>query len=150
MKKTGAGRRSRRRNPLRIADPISLRLDVRMAPKYRPTPLSGGARKALAKELGKARAMANIRAAQSVEIRAKGATMIQQADKLLCESWNERMWSDGEPIDPSPTIDQAINGGFPWLEIRCARCKTPSDVDLAAMPSLVPPPAPHLCHLCLS
>jgi phage FluMu protein Com len=23
--------------------------------------------------------------------------------------------------------------GFPWLEIRCARCKTPSDVDLAAM-----------------
>jgi hypothetical protein len=43
------------------------------------------------------------------------------------------MWSDGEPVDPSPTIDQAINGGFPWLEIRCARCKTPSDVDLAAM-----------------
>jgi hypothetical protein len=37
--------------------------------------------------------------------------MIQQADRLLCESWNERMWSDGEPIDPSPTIDQAVNGG---------------------------------------
>jgi hypothetical protein len=29
--------------------------------------------------------------------------------------------------------DQAVNGGFPWLEIRCARCKSPSDVDLAAM-----------------
>lgn len=43
------------------------------------------------------------------------------------------MWSDGEPIDPSPAIDQAVNGGFPWLEIKCARCKTPSDVDLAAM-----------------
>jgi phage FluMu protein Com len=43
------------------------------------------------------------------------------------------MWSDGEPIDPSPTIDQAVNGGFPWLEIRCARCKTQSDVYLAAM-----------------
>ena len=66
-------------------------------------------------------------------MRAKGEAIIQQADKLLCESWNERMWSDGEPIDPSPTIDQAVNGGFPWLEIRCARCKTPSDVDLAAM-----------------
>jgi hypothetical protein len=116
-----------------IADPISLRLDVRMAPKYHPTPLSGGDRKALAKELGKARAMANILAAQSAEMRAKGEAMIQQADRLLCESWNERMWSDGEPIDPSPTIDQAVNGGFPWLEIRCARCKTPSDVDLAAM-----------------
>jgi hypothetical protein len=93
-----------------------------MAPKYHPTPLSGGDRKALAKELGKARAMANILATQSAETRAKGEALIQQADKLLCESWNERMWSDGEPIDPSPTI-----------EIRCARCKTPSDVDLLAM-----------------
>jgi hypothetical protein len=43
------------------------------------------------------------------------------------------MWSDGEPIDPSPRIDQAVNSGFPWLEIQCARCKMPSDVDLAAM-----------------
>lgn len=117
----------------RIADPISLRLDVRMPPKYHPTPLSGGDRKALSKALGKSRAMANILAAQSAEMRAKGEALIQQADKLLCESWNERMWSDGEPIDPSPTIDQAVNGGFPWLEIQCARCKTPSDVDLAAM-----------------
>jgi hypothetical protein len=94
-----------------------------MAPKHHPTPLSGGDRKALNKELGKARAMTGILAAQSAEMRSNGEAMIQQADKLLCESWNERMWSDGEPIDPSPTIDQAINGGFSWLEIRCSRCK---------------------------
>jgi hypothetical protein len=43
------------------------------------------------------------------------------------------MWSYGEPIAPSPTIDQAINCGFPWLEIQCSRCKTPNDVDLAAL-----------------
>jgi hypothetical protein len=67
-----------------------------MAPKYHPTPLSGGDRKALTKELGKARAMASILASQSAEMRAKGEAMIQQADKLLCESRNERMWSDGE------------------------------------------------------
>jgi hypothetical protein len=79
-----------------FAEPISLRLDVWMAPKYHPTPLSGGDRKALAKELGKARAIANILAAQSAEMRAKDEAMIQQADRLLCESWNERMWSDGE------------------------------------------------------
>jgi hypothetical protein len=60
-----------------------------MAPKYHPTPLSGGDRKALTKELGKARAMANILATRSAEIRAKGEALIQQADKLLCESWNE-------------------------------------------------------------
>jgi hypothetical protein len=104
-----------------------------MAPKHHSTPLSGGDRKALNKELGNARAMTNILAAQSAEIRTKAETMLQQADRLLCESWNERMWTDGEPIDPSPTIDQAINGGFPWLDIQCSRCKTPSDVDLAAM-----------------
>jgi hypothetical protein len=73
-----------------------------MVPSYHPTPLSGGDREALAKELGKARAMANILAAQSAE---KGEVMIQQADRLPCERWNERMWSDGEPIDPSPTTE---------------------------------------------
>lgn len=104
-----------------------------MAPKHHPTPLSGGDRKALKKELGNARAMTNILAAQGAEARAKGEALIRQADKLLCESWNERMWADGEPIDPSTTIDQAINGGYPWLEIACSRCKAPSNVDLAAM-----------------
>src|SRR2546427_13167186 len=44
-----------------------------------------------------------------------------------------RMWSNGEPIDPVDTIDQAVNGGLPWLEIQCARCKTPNDVDLALL-----------------
>ena len=69
-----------------------------MAPKHHSTPLSGGDRKALNKELGKARAMANILATQSTEIRAKAEAMLRQADKLLCESWNERMWSDGDQM----------------------------------------------------
>ena len=105
-----------------------------MAPKHHPTPLSGGDRKALKREIVKSRAMTTILAAQSAEARAKGDTLIRQADKLLSESWNERMWANGEPIDPSPTIDQAINGGYRWLEIECSRCKTPSDVDLAVLP----------------
>ena len=104
-----------------------------MAPKYHPAPLSGGDRKALNKELGKAPAMTTILAGQSAEARAKGEALIQQADKLLAESWNERMWANGEPIDPSPTVDQAISGGYPWLEIECSRCKTKRDVDLAAL-----------------
>jgi hypothetical protein len=63
-----------------------------MAPKHHPTPLSGGDRKALAKELGKARAMTTILATRSVEARSKGEALIRTADTLLCESWNERMW----------------------------------------------------------
>jgi hypothetical protein len=35
--------------------------------------------------------MPNILAAQSAEMRAKGEATIQQADRLLCESWSERM-----------------------------------------------------------
>jgi hypothetical protein len=104
-----------------------------MAPKHHSTPLSGGDRKALAKELGRARAMTTILAAQSAEARAKGEALIRTADRLLCESWNERMWADGGPIDPSPTIDQAINGGYSWLEIECSRCKMKRDVDMAAL-----------------
>ncbi|MHC2462459.1 hypothetical protein [Bradyrhizobium embrapense] len=104
-----------------------------MAPKYHPTPLSGGLRSALNKELGKARAMTTILAAQAADARAKGEALIRTADRLSCESWNERMWADGEPIDPSPTIDQALNGGYPWIEIECSRCKTKRDVDLAAL-----------------
>jgi hypothetical protein len=102
-----------------------------MAPKHHPTPLSGGLRSALNKELGKARAMTTVLAQRSAELRAEGEKLIRQADILLAESWNEKMWADGEPIDPSPMVDQAINGGYPWLEIECSRCKTRRDVDLA-------------------
>ncbi|MGC2087059.1 MAG: hypothetical protein WA702_27270 [Bradyrhizobium sp.] len=103
-----------------------------MAPKHHQTPLSGGDRKALKKELGKARAMTSILAAQA-EARTKGEALIKQADRLLCESWNERMWADGEPIDPSPTVDQAVNGGYNWLQIECSRCQAARDVDLAVL-----------------
>lgn len=104
-----------------------------MAPKYHPTPLSGGDRKALAKELGRARTMTTILARQSAEARTKGEALIKQADRLLCESWNERMWADGGPIDPSPSVDQAINGAHAWLEIECSRCKARRVVNLATL-----------------
>ncbi|WP_223976054.1 hypothetical protein [Bradyrhizobium sp. RD5-C2] len=105
-----------------------------MASKHHPTPLSGGNRKALTKELARAPAVTTILAARSAEKRAAGEDLIREADDLLCESWNERMWADGGPVDPSPSIDQAINAGYPWLEIKCSRCMTPRAVDLAALP----------------
>ena len=62
-----------------------------MAPKWHPTPLSGGDRKALKKELGKSQAVTGIVAPQSAKLLAEGETLIRRADRLLCESWNERM-----------------------------------------------------------
>jgi hypothetical protein len=105
-----------------------------MAPKYHHPPLSGGDRKALTEEITKSRAMSHIFAERSAEKRREGGALIREADNLACQSWNERMWSDGGPIDPSPTVDQAINGGYPWLEIACSRCRAKRDVDLAALP----------------
>src|SRR5712672_1390042 len=105
-----------------------------MASKHHHMPLSGGDRKALTKELSKSRAMTRIFAERSAEKRRAGEALIREADDLACQSWNERMWADGGPVDPSPTIDQAINGGYPWLEIVCSRCKTPRSVDLCALP----------------
>ena len=77
--------------------------------------------------------MTGILSARADEARRAGKALIREADDLLCQSWNERMWADGGPIDPSPTVDQAINGGCPWLEIRCSRCRTPRSVDLAGL-----------------
>jgi hypothetical protein len=45
----------------------------------------------------------------------KGDAFIKQADRLLCESWNEKMWANGGPISPPPTVGQAVNG---WLQIK--------------------------------
>jgi hypothetical protein len=104
-----------------------------MVRKSHHLPLSGGDRKALTKELSKSRAMTLIFAERSAELRIEGERLIREADNLACQSWNERMWSDGGPIDPSPTVDQAINGGYPWLEIACSRCKAKRDVDLATL-----------------
>ncbi len=49
-----------------------------MAPKYHPTPLSGGDRKALNKELTKARGVTLMLARQSEELRAKGEALIRK------------------------------------------------------------------------
>ena len=73
-----------------------------MAPNYHYPPISGGDRKALAKELSKSRAMTKIFAERSAEKRREGEALIREADNLTCQSWNEKMWSDGGPIDPSP------------------------------------------------
>jgi hypothetical protein len=104
-----------------------------MSPKHHPTLLSGGDRKAYAKELVKSRAMTKIFAERSEEKRRLGEALIREADNLACQSWNEKMWSDGGPVDPSPTIDPSHQRRLPRLEIECSRCKTPRDVDLCAL-----------------
>lgn len=77
--------------------------------------------------------MSVILAQRAEQLRAEGEALIRKADRFTSESWNEKMWSEGGPADPSPTIGQAINGGFPWLEVECSRCKAMNSIDLAAL-----------------
>ncbi|WP_245266616.1 hypothetical protein [Bradyrhizobium sp. WSM1743] len=54
----------------------------------------------------------------------------KQADKLACEAWNARMLGYKGPAQPSPTIGDAINAGYLYLEARCLGCDTNQTVAL--------------------
>src|SRR3569833_707512 len=86
-------------------------------------PLPGGDRKALKKELTRSRGVMHMLESASIEKRAAGEKLIREADDLACQSWNERMWSEGGPAQPSPTIRQALNADYRWLEVLCTRCR---------------------------
>src|SRR4029077_11248039 len=40
----------------------------------------------------------------------------KQADRLACEAWNQRMLGYQGPAQPSPTLGDALNAGFPILK----------------------------------
>jgi len=54
----------------------------------------------------------------------------KEADKFACVAWNERMLGYKGPAQPSPTIGDAINGGYPYLEVRCLGCDTNQTIAL--------------------
>jgi hypothetical protein len=55
-----------------------------MAPKHHPTPLSGGDRKALNKELGRALAMTTVLARRSQEFSAEAEILIKSRRLKMC------------------------------------------------------------------
>lgn len=60
--------------------------------------------------------------------RAKKAR--KDADRLACEAWNLRMLGYKGPAQPSPTIGDALNAGYGYLEVRCLGCDTNQTVPL--------------------
>lgn len=55
---------------------------------------------------------------------------LSEAHRLDCELWSARLFLGG-PDQPSPTIDDAIHGGCPMLEVQCRHCNHAQTVDLA-------------------
>jgi hypothetical protein len=41
------------------------------------------------------------------------------ADRLACEAWNQRMLGFKGPAQPSPSLGDALNAGYLYLEVRC-------------------------------
>lgn len=70
--------------------------------------------------------------------RAKAAR--KEADKLACEAWNARMLGYKGPAQPSPTLGDALNGGYGYLEVRCLGCDTHQTValDVVRRPKTTP------------
>ena len=46
------------------------------------------------------------------------------------EAWNKRMLGFQGPAQPSPTLGDAINAGFGYLEVKCLGCNTHQTVAL--------------------
>jgi hypothetical protein len=57
----------------------------------------------------------------------KAAEARREADKLACEAWNKRMLALQGPVQPSPTLTDALNAGYAYLEVRCLGLRYPSD-----------------------
>jgi hypothetical protein len=64
----------------------------------------------------------------------------KEADKLACEAWNNRMLGYKGPAQPSPTLGDALNAGYGYLEVRCLGCDTHQTValDIVRRPKATP------------
>jgi hypothetical protein len=78
---------------------------------------------------------ASVRAATE---RAKEAR--KEADRLAVDAWNKRMLGNRGPAQPSPTLGDALNAGYSYLEVRCLGCDTHQTValDVVRRPKTTP------------
>ncbi len=73
---------------------------------------------------------ARIRARSAREAALRAA---HEADRAEAEAWSIQMEGYGGPAQPSPTIEQCLNGGLGWLEVECNRCKARASIPLDAI-----------------
>ena len=51
--------------------------------------------------------------------REQAAKAVREADRAEAEAWSIRMEGFGGPAQPSPTIGDALNARYGYLEVRC-------------------------------
>jgi hypothetical protein len=57
----------------------------------------------------------------------------KEADRLACTAWNYRMLGYRGPAQPSPSLGDAKNAGYIYLEVRCLGCELHQTVDLTTV-----------------
>jgi hypothetical protein len=60
----------------------------------------------------------------------RAAEARKTADRLAYEAWNKRMLRFQGPAQPSPALDDALNAGYLYLEVKCLGCNTHQTVPL--------------------
>src|SRR6201990_1221555 len=72
----------------------------------------------------------------------RAAEARQEADELAGQAWNKRMLGFKGPAQPSPTLGDALNAGYGYLEVRCLGCDTHQTValDIVRRPQVTPIP----------
>ena len=67
------------------------------------------------------------------------------ADRLACEAWNQRMLGYRDQHNPSPALDDPLNAGYRYLEVRFLCCDTHQTValDIVRQPMTTP------IHVCV-
>src|SRR5262249_42936662 len=64
----------------------------------------------------------------------------KDADRPAVEASNKRMLGFKGPAQPSPTLGDALNAGYGYLEVRCLECDTHQTValDIVRRPKATP------------
>ncbi|WP_316216289.1 hypothetical protein [Bradyrhizobium sp. SZCCHNR3003] len=70
----------------------------------------------------------------------RAARARKEADRLACDAWTKRMLAFQGPAQPSPTLGDALNAGYQYLEVRCLGCDTNQTValDIVRRPKTTP------------
>jgi hypothetical protein len=70
----------------------------------------------------------------------RAAEARKQADRLAIEAWNKRMLAFKGPAQTSPTLGDALNAGYGYLEVKCLGCDTHQTValDIVRRPKATP------------
>lgn len=93
-----------------------------MSPRIIQVPVSGRDRRHYLRELHRVEV-------EHANLVKKTQSAYAHAHRLACEEWNARQFIGG-PAEPSPAIQDAIDGGCVLLEVRCKSCCHTQQIDL--------------------